>query len=421
MHERWTIKTLGLLGHFKRDRKGSISLYFAFALLPILSMMGLALDYGRLINARSAAQTAMDNAVLTAVISPGADAASMFRGSMSQSGITLTSAPTFTTNANGGVTGAASGLLSTAIMNVLGFKAMKFSVRATAGISTSTATTRTPNKVCILVLDPNAAQALLVNGNFNVAAPTCEIDVASTGSPAAIFNSGDNINVQNVCVQGSTVIQNSVTVTNLATNCATASDPFKRNMPAVAVASCTVSNLNYSGSNSLSPGVYCGNFNFNGSGALNLQPGLYVFSGAHWNLNSGWTVSGTGVTFYFADNSSYIQINSGVTVNISAPTSGTYANILMYEPGGLSNSAFTINAASGQTMSGLIYLPSRNLTFNSGSTLSSESLTLVLNQLILNSNSPGTWRIAPAALSVSSASYATMTTTTKSGSPALTQ
>jgi hypothetical protein len=386
-----------------------------------MAMVGVVVDYGRLVNAKATAQSAMDSAVLTAINSSTTAATAAFLANVSQDGVTITSGPTFTPNANGGFTGAATGQLSTSLMNTMGFSLMTYSVQATATTTASTVSTTTPNKVCILVLDPNASQSLLVNSSFNVAAPNCEIDVASTGSPAAIFNSGDNINVQHVCIQGSTVIQNSVTVTNLATRCATASDPFKGNMPAVASTSCTVSNLNYSGSNTLSPGVYCGNFNFNGSGSLNLNPGLYVFSGAHWNLNSGWSLSGTNVTFYFADNSSYIQLNSGVTLSVSAPTSGTYANILMYEPSGLSKSSFTINAGSSQTMSGLIYLPSRNLTFNAGSNLTSEGLTMVLNQLILNSNSPGTWMLKPGALSVSSASYTTTTTTTKPGMVALTR
>ena len=34
------------------------------------------------------------------------------------------------------------------------------------------------------------------------------------------------------------------------------------------------SNQNYSGANTLSPGVYCGTFNFNGTGSLTLNPGL---------------------------------------------------------------------------------------------------------------------------------------------------
>src|SRR6185437_3629669 len=88
--------------------------------------------------------------------------------------------------------------------------------------------------------------------------------------------------------------------------------------------------------------------------------------GTHWNLNSGWTATGSGVTFYYADASSYIQFNSGVKANLSAPTSGTYAHVLMFEPNGLSTSSFAVDGTStSDLLQGLIYLPSRNVTFNS--------------------------------------------------------
>ena len=211
-------------------------------------------------------------------------AAAAFAAGASRADLTLTSGPSFTPNADGSITGAATAQLATKVISAMGFRSLSFSVTATAKIATRTASTATANKLCILVLDPTAAQALLVNGNFNITAPNCEIDVASTANPAAIFNSGDAINVQNVCIHGANIIRNSVTVPNLTLGCAVASDPFAGKLPAVANAACTVTNQNYSGTNVLSPGVYCGGFNFNGSGTLNLQPGLYVFKGANWNL-----------------------------------------------------------------------------------------------------------------------------------------
>ena len=99
------------------------------------------------------------------------------------------------------------------------------------------------------------------------------------------------------------------------------------------------------------------------------------------------------MTFYFADSNSYIQVNSGVSVNLSAPTSGTYANILMFEPNGLSTSSYTINGSAGHVLNGLMYQPSRNITFNSQSNTSSEGLTIVVNRLILDTLS---WSLAPA-------------------------
>jgi hypothetical protein len=173
----------------------------------------------------------------------------------------------------------------------------------------------------------------------------------------------------------------------LQTNCTGATDPFAGALPTPTVGACTVNGANYSGVQTLSPRVYCGTFNFNGTGTLNLNPGLYIFNNTRWNINSGWSVQetgGGGVTFYFTNANSYIQINSGAAINITAPTIGTYADILIFEPSGLSTSSFSINGAAGHVFKGLIYLPSRNITFNSVSTVASEYLTIVVNTLILD-------------------------------------
>jgi hypothetical protein len=132
-----------------------------------------------------------------------------------------------------------------------------------------------------------------------------------------------------------------------------------------------------------------------------LNPGLYVLQNGSMILNSGWAVNGTGVTFYFADQNSYIQFNSNVTANLSAPTTGTYANILMFEPTGLGYTQLAIDGTSSSSFTGLFYLPSREVTFNGISNVSSNSVTMVFSTLILD---PLNWTIAPGALSMSSPS-----------------
>ncbi len=268
--------------------------------------------------------------------------------------------------------------------------------------ASATATSSGGPSVCIYVLG-TGSQTLTVNSDFDLDAPNCQIDVASTAAPAAIFDSGATLTVQKTCVAG-TVTNNGATVGGLTTGCTTQANPYVGKLTDPTVGSCTVNSANYSGTVNLSPGTYCGNFNFNGSGTVNLSSGLYIFKGTTWNINSGWTVTGSGVTFYFTNSSSYVQFNSGVTVSLTAPTSGTYANLLMYEPDGLSTSSFAIDgsSSSGHALQGLVYLPSRNITFNSTYSGTADAFTLVVNQLIFDSNSPKTWSITPSGGSSSS-------------------
>ncbi len=130
--------------------------------------------------------------------------------------------------------------------------------------------------------------------------------------------------------------------------------------------------------------------NFNGAIDVTFAPGLYVIEGGDWNVNGGsWT--GSGVTFYFAD-TSRIQFNSGVRAKLAAPTSGPYRNFLIFEKPGLSRSAFIFNDSASNDLDGIIYLPSRNMTYNSGSEARGDRLAMVFNTLIVNQTN---WRLAP--------------------------
>ncbi len=120
------------------------------------------------------------------------------------------------------------------------------------------------------------------------------------------------------------------------------------------------------------------------------SPGLYVIKNGGWNVNGGiWT--GQGVTFYFEDTSK-IQFNSGISADLRAPTSGPFTNMLFIEKPGLSKSDFIFNSAVSNRMEGLIWLPSRNVTFNANSKVSSDKVNMVINRLTLNNT---TWTLNP--------------------------
>jgi Flp pilus assembly protein TadG len=383
--KRVNLRAAGVAKRFLRARSGAVAMIFGLALVPITAALGVAVDYSSATQMKSRLQHAVDEAAIVAARNAGLTQAA--RQQLAQSsvasnlgvaaiGMNLTVNEAEPSSGLYRVDGTL--LAPTTISRILHINSLTLSATATASVGKASS-----SSVCLLALGTTASPGLLANSNVVINAPTCEIDVASTGNPAATFNGGDSFSVSKLCVAGTQILNNAGTIPALSTGCAVPSDPFAGKLPAVTVGSCTVSSQNYSGNLTLNPGVYCGGFNFNGSGTVTFNPGLYVFKGVSWNMNSGWTMNGNGVTFYFAD-SSYMQINSGVTVNLSAPTSGTYANILMYEPTGLSQSWFTINGDAGHSFTGLIYLPSRNITFNNMANVTSDAMTIVLNSVTLN-------------------------------------
>ncbi|HTO62159.1 MAG TPA: TadE/TadG family type IV pilus assembly protein [Bradyrhizobium sp.] len=383
-----------LVAEFGRAREGNLAVIFSLAAIPIIGAMGAAVDFSTANDVKTQLQNALDAAVLAGATQTSAKQVSIATAVFNGDFVTKygnTGSASFTQNANGSLSGTATSTVQMSFMAMLGKTSMVVNAAATA---TPGAQGTTP--VCILLTNTLASQALLVNSGGKINAPTCEIHVLSTQNPAAIFN--DTPNVKRICIKGSTIIKNGGASPNAVTSCATISDPFAGTLPTISVGTCTDPG-NFSGNVTLNPGTYCGT-NFNGSGTLTLNPGLYVIKGT-WNINSGWTVNGSGVTIYFADQNSYIQFNSNVTANLSAPTSGTYANILMYEPTGLSTTNLVFDGTTGSSFTGLIYLPSREVTINSTSTVSSNAVTMVFSTLILNATS---WTIAPGALSMSVAS-----------------
>ncbi|MGD0738504.1 MAG: pilus assembly protein TadG-related protein [Terracidiphilus sp.] len=129
-----------------------------------------------------------------------------------------------------------------------------------------------------------------------------------------------------------------------------------------------------SGTNALSPGYYASGFNING-GTVNLSPGLYYFNGSV-NVDSGATlecttcaVGGAGVTLYF--NGGTLQMNSNSTVTLTAPSTGytsngNVANMVLWYANG-NGSGLTIDTGTASYFNGVIYLPTQQLTLNSGS------------------------------------------------------
>jgi Flp pilus assembly protein TadG len=370
------------------DDVGNVTLIFALAIIPVIGVIGLTVDYGRASAIRMRLQASLDAAVLDGARSasnPVEKAQVAFAANFAKADLTL-SGPTFVSGSDGSLTGTVTAEVPTIFIRLLATKTIAVGATAVAKVSALEA------QVCLLLKSSNTSNPLVVNSGARLNAADCEVHVLYTGSPAAIFNAGSLFATKRTCLAGSSPLYNSTKVANVETRCRTANDPFADNLPVPPTTPCTARNGTYDGGAvSLSPGVYCGWFNFNNSPDVTLAPGLYVISGGGWNVNGGsWT--GTDVTFYFAD-TSLIQFNSGISAALSAPTAGTYAGILMYEKAGLANTNFVFNDSVSNSLQGLIYLPSRNVTFNAKSKLSTDRATLVFNSLILDQTH---WGLAPA-------------------------
>jgi Flp pilus assembly protein TadG len=121
----------------------------------------------------------------------------------------------------------------------------------------------------------------------------------------------------------------------------------------------------------MSPGSWSGTFP--PSGVTTLDPGTYCIDG-DFRLNAHDELSGTGVTIYME--SGGITWNGGAEINLSAPTSGVLAGLLIYAPMDNSNTMrFNGNAAS--LLTGTIFMPAAPLVYNGTGNLTPSRVQII--------------------------------------------
>ncbi len=392
---------------FGRDERGVVALMFGLSLVPMVGLVGAALDYNRASNVRGTLQAAADAAALAAVREAQESvrqrvASDVFRANVSTAlagmNASFTQSSASPDPSRHRVTARAN--VPTYVAKIVGVNYVDVEVAATAVIPVSQGQA---SGGCFYALDPGTNGALRINGGSQIDAPGCVAHVHSSITHSFIINAASRFMVDRTCVRGTALLNPGYQTGVVAQGCTPDPDPLASRMPPVSSAGCTYNNLVFNPQPTpivLSPGTYCGNTIFNGGAAqVQFQPGLYIIHGP-MIFNSGSIVRGTDVTFYFA-NSGTFMMNGQMQMYLDAPTAGTYAGILMFQALSLPPNNFIFNNELGQRLSGAIWLPTQNIQFNSRSNGGdSDSITAVANTFILNAQAR--WRIAPRQVTVTS-------------------
>lgn len=382
-------RAMSCLRSFATARSASFALNLALCFVPLAAAAGLAMDYSNALRERSQLQALLDAAVLAGAAN-GSDpigAASSFFSQTVAADASLGPPAELASRASFQLAGdTLNGQVSRPYRLLFGlaFPAQQFDI----GVTSQVIVRKTPQGPCITVL-ADTSQALLLNSGANVNAKTCQVDVHSTKDPAFIMNAGVTMNVSKLCVKGTKYIRNGGTLSKLETACTVTADPYAGKIPEPGLPSnCTSSGAHDGQTQTLNPGMHCW-VNFNGSPKITFKPGLHIIRGP-MIINSGATVVAEGVTFYFPDTDSMIQANGGLKMTASAPATGAYKNILMFEKtSDAANNAkkrqYVFNGSNGESLNGVIYLPNRDVTYNSKTNINSSGIAMVVNTMIINS------------------------------------
>ncbi len=433
------------MGIFRDEDGQAMALTAAVIAVVCLGMAGVAIDAGMLYHQKRIVQTAADAGALAAAAgeSSNVSISQAATAAATQNGLTVvTSSPTAgqaTVMAVDGIAGSG----GTSYVNVtvteqtrtffIGAFNPAFAMVPVTAVAQ--ASYLSANNECMLGLSPTGAAVpnasgaetdgstnmvwnttvmsdIATEGNSKIIAPSCGVEgcgpaseVAGSGETAAslyAWGSGD-IQAESTSAPsyGTDNSGSTITATPTLKNCT--GNPLASTMPPAPTPSTCIDPTWMSqhngggGSYTISPGTYC-NFNTENVANLTMSPGLYIVT-TTFSTNSGTTISGSGVTLYLANgaisnsgNYTYVAggatpygVGNGTTMNISAPTSGTYANIAIWDGNSSSSSPDTLTFGGGanSTFSGDIYAPNTNVVLGNGTGTSTMSANIIANTIMV--------------------------------------
>jgi Flp pilus assembly protein TadG len=394
----------------RTSENGQTTVFAALTLVVLIAFVGIAVDTGSLWYSQHRLQVvaeatalagaleiqtclgvsncaAMQTAAISALTENGMSASTIFTNCASGtgSGVTLTinNPPCLKAAAdpNAGnlkfVESVVSTRAPTYFMRILGFNSFPISARAEA--------IRTGNPNCIYALDRVNGNAITVDA-LTVLSSTCGVIDESNASNAFSCNLLAAVNVRNLRITGGlqSFLCNSHPAPSTYSPVPNPADPLAW-LPKPTVTSCGTSlsspyngspnPLLIVGSATLYPTqAYCGGIVLLPTANVTFMPGTYVIrSGGLLGLQGGLSIdlgsqtNGSGVTFYnYGPIGGVNFAASSLTlgrVNLTAPTSGTYAGVLFFQDPSNSTPAVIIaNSSWNTTLEGAFYFPGASVT-----------------------------------------------------------
>ncbi|HYG25975.1 MAG TPA: pilus assembly protein TadG-related protein [Caulobacteraceae bacterium] len=215
---------------------------------------------------------------------------------------------------------------------------------------TSAASYQPASDACLIALDTSAPKGIEFQGSSMVDVSGCVIASNSLSDTAVYSQGASSVTAPCLVAVGGVSIQGNATMTQCEApleNQLPIADPF-RDVEIPSPGPCAHGNYQ--------PGkTYCGSQKINKD--TTFDPGVYIFSGGEVKVNGGAALIGSGVTLIFVDGA-YLQFNGNADIQLSAPTSGPYAGIVMMGSRTSSGHDIVLNGTATSHLTGALYFPS---------------------------------------------------------------
>lgn len=249
---------------------------------------------------------------------------------------------------------------------------------------------------CVIAFENMATAGVTMQGNATVNMG-CGIATNSTASNAVVAGGSSSIYATPVsAVGGLQSSSNYASGTVLLPHSINQQDPFATLPPPVVPPGCS-SQLNVGPNETLSvsnSGAACYR-GMNVKGTVTFAPGVYIIDGGSLDFGSQATVSGTGVTFILTSNNATsnpssiatLGINGGANVQLTAPTSGAYQGVLIYQDRrALDSGTNTINGNASSKLQGAVYMPSQAVSFSGDSGMNTQCIQIATRRVTFIGN-----------------------------------
>ena len=165
-------------------------------------------------------------------------------------------------------------------------------------------------------------------------------------------------------------------------------DPFA-DLPIAVPAGCTDVSIQLgTGTQTLNPGVHCGQLQLTGTGTLMLNPGEHYFVGPAFSIAGNVDIQGNDVVMILKGQSN-ADISGSVSLSLTARKSGPYAGFALITDRSFQGQ-LGISAKNAKKILGTIYLPNGELSISgAGNRIADQSAwTIVVARRITASGSP---------------------------------
>ena len=378
------------------DTNGAVMPIFALALVPMMGLVGAAVDYARASSARTAMQASLD--ATTLMVAKEAStlpenqtstrATELFSASFNRDEVQSLQVSATVTNGSSGTTvsSSAEGIIATRFMRLFGHETLPIKVHASVA-------TASDGLGCVLALNPSASGAITAQGTTAVKLNGCSLYDNSASDTALTVGGSATISTDFVGVVGGIGSSSSgITTTNgIRTKIAPVVDPYA-DVEFPPFSGCDEHNYTAKNAATINPGVFCGGITVNANGVLTMNPGMYYLDGGDFLVNGGASVTGTGVTLVFTSKAgktwSAARINGNATVNLTpmtwGPTKGIVAFADRRTPAG---TEFKFNGGANQYLGGAVYVPTGAISYAGGADTSTSCTQIIGDSVTFVGNS----------------------------------